>query len=877
MREASVPLFYKVSGKYLDQIVRLIPELAEADEPKEFISNSWSDSEEHRQPQSAFFTAMSQFFARLSLDSTLVLMFDDVQWADQATADLLRFVVNGVLRDHPIIILCLCRDFESKNESSSISTLLHETSQIGLLQEIHLGPFDFEGVMRLLVATSGQKGVSDEFGDLIFNKSGGNPFFMEEILRSLVEKGDVFLNERGMWDRKPISQLEIPSSIRAIIKQRLDLLNESTRSLLRAAAVMGEVFESGILLEVIEEQDRSCFDRSLDSAISSRLIRSKNPTRDGSEVFTFVDELVHDLLLEELPVTILKKLHQKIANAVEDRSEVSRSLDEHSSSLAVHYFDAGDWKKALEYSEIAGNRAVRLYAHEEASKHYARALELLTKGEGDYSAKARVLTILGDENWLLGRFETSLGQWSDAAEAFETIHETKSAGEMYRRLAFTYHTPFFDKTNSYKCINHAIEILEPLGKSEELAFALLNASIIFAWDNQIRKARDLFENGQALGKEMESRMVQSIAAYTSIWILDFSEREKVLLDCEKAIEFLIEKGHVRQTAFAYATRASLHALTKGPSKETLIAYSEAIQYAERVGQSAAAFALKADIATSVYFALGDWEKVNLAAETLGIIAKKAPVLLSLKCYSLLAAGLFSFGQGDLDSSEKQLKELASIAKGFGQSALVLRPFIMLGRICLLKRKFEEAEKFLLQGYEISRARGLSLSNAMNHVELLSVILEYDITAKKSLEEAESHLAELRSAAIQINESWALAYYHRGDGLLARNQMESEEALRSLENSLKIWREIGWKYELAKTAYELALTYYKIGDSISSKKCIQEALMILKVLGAKVDIDKCSELERILKIGVYRKSSNQKRRLYSIILSIRSLVIAPQNA
>ncbi len=238
--QASIQLFYKVSGPYLNEIVRLIPELAENGSSQAASQTLVPPAEEATQRRLQFFHSLSQFFVRLSNETPLVLLFDDLQWADPATIQLLRFFRATALNKAPILILAPYRDYEvSLGENPSVESMIKELESDRRYLRIRLQRFDDANVGELLATLSGDQKITDEFKQLIYSRTGGNPFFIEEVMRSLVERGDVFRNEKGLWDRKPIQEILIPQSVQGLIKQRIDRLDRGTREILKVASVMG--------------------------------------------------------------------------------------------------------------------------------------------------------------------------------------------------------------------------------------------------------------------------------------------------------------------------------------------------------------------------------------------------------------------------------------------------------------------------------------------------------------------------------------------------------------------------------------------------------------------------------------------------------------
>jgi class 3 adenylate cyclase/tetratricopeptide (TPR) repeat protein len=859
--EAPTQLFYKICGPYITQIVKVIPELAESSGVTPFRPSSLRDPSERADTEALergqLYQAVTQFFVKLSKESKgLVMHFDDLQWADQATLQLLKFFVSNCLVD-PILVLASYRDLEAKSgENPEVLKFLEQLEYERKGLTIELKRLEEQDVEKLLASLSGQRDVSTDFTDLIYSKSGGNPFFLGEVLKSLFEKQDIFSNERGQWDRKPITEIQVPASIQTLIRERVGRLDHDTCETLQTASVIGDAFDEKILCFVIREKlDQERVNLALKEALASGFITRRE------NVFAFADEWLRDVLLDQVDNQQKISIHRQTALALEKMARENPLLkNELSSSIAYHFLNSGERANALDYSIIAADRSANLFAHGDAAKHYATALELASEEE----LRARLLRSLGDEIWFLGDSKKALDYWIQAADIYERMGNKKAvASDLYRRVAFTYHTPFMDKDNSIFYINKAISLLDGSGEPGwELAAAYINATLIYVWDSQIQKAKQLFEKGRILALDSHDRFIESIAKYTSGWVADFAEREKVLQDCEDAINYLVQKSHIRQASVAYTGKAGWYAIIKGPSAETVQAFEEAMNYAEKAGVNTAVFALKTSYAVHVDLFLGKFDQVKKIAELMRANAASFPSHLAMKCYSCLILGLLQFYIGDLDESKQNLLEVTKIAKGFGNSSFAVQPYLTLSRIYMIEEDYSEAEKFILASSEVCAKRARMLSNVMFHVELLALQIEFAIRSKrKSLKETTDVLSQMKSITSEIGEPWAKAYCLRSEGLLALNQIELEKAIRLLCESASIWATYGWLYELGRTKYEIAIAYRKLGDISIARKYNHEALETFSSLGAKLDIEKCVSFDNVLqKIVDMPKLSNQTSRI-----------------
>ncbi|MCL5067541.1 MAG: AAA family ATPase [Thaumarchaeota archaeon] len=495
--QANVQLFYKVCAGDVNQIVRLVPELANAAQvtPASLVSSPESAGAERL----SFFKSISQFFTRLSEESPMLLLLDDAQWADRASIHLLDYFITNALRDHPIFILCLFRDNELESvEDSPLSNLIANLKRRSPDSIIHLRRFDSFGVRALTDLSLAEGRASDDLVRVIQQTSGGNPFFLLQIVRSLVEGERIFRATDDTWQRKPDTSIQIPPAVKSVIRQRLNGLRADTRNILSIASVVGEVFELGTLRAVAENHTEESIQLGLEEAVRSSFVFSS-----ATKTYAFQDEAVRDVALEELSTEQRKRVHQKVGVALE--KIYANRAEEHAAELAGHFTKSGESKKAVQYSFKAGERAGAVYAHEVAAKHYRNSLQLLKPGE-DLSMRAQILEKLSDELELSGEIEDALRWLNEAAETFEKIGEKKRAGGSYRKLAYMSLLSFEHHDNTLLYFKKALSILEQEPPSPELAYLYSDIGVEYIWRGDWQKVAEWSNKSLRLSRELKYPM-----------------------------------------------------------------------------------------------------------------------------------------------------------------------------------------------------------------------------------------------------------------------------------------------------------------------------------------------------------------------------------
>ena len=234
--------------------------------------------------------------------------------------------------------------------------MLVELNRERLADRLKLGRFDRQATGDLLAAIF-EEDITPEFLDGIYTETEGNPFFVEELCKALVEEGKFYF-ENGRWHRPAMQDLNLPQSVRVAIESRLAKLPDPVLDALRMAAVLGHDFDFETLFAALKQAEDPLIE-ALETAERSQLIEEVSGERGGT--FRFAHALIASTLVEDLSGLRRRRMHGQAAQTI-------RSLrPDDFETLAYHFSESGDPQEALAYSVKAGERAIGLSAHNEAS------------------------------------------------------------------------------------------------------------------------------------------------------------------------------------------------------------------------------------------------------------------------------------------------------------------------------------------------------------------------------------------------------------------------------------------------------------------------------------------------------------------------------
>jgi predicted ATPase/class 3 adenylate cyclase len=358
------------------------------------------------------FESVASFVRSAAAANPLVLILDDLHWADKPTLLLLQFLARGIARER-VLLVGGYRDVELER-THPLADIVAALRREQLYERVLLRGLSFEEVKHLLRARSGQE-PPDGFVQRLLEETEGNPFFVGEVLNHLAEIGAI-RREEGQWVGD-VSLIEenIPEGVREVIGRRLSRLGEGANRMLSIASALPSGFSYDLLSRVGETDEEALLD-ALDEALRARLVVERKEADRG--VYEFSHALTRQTLYGELSTPRRVRLHRQIGEALEEIH--AASPEPHLGELAYHFFQAvqaGEAEKAISYSRRAAERALSLMAYEEAAAHCDRALQALDFGAApEETERCELLLALGEAQYRSGDAQASQAAFRQAAE-----------------------------------------------------------------------------------------------------------------------------------------------------------------------------------------------------------------------------------------------------------------------------------------------------------------------------------------------------------------------------------------------------------------------------------------------------------------------------
>jgi tetratricopeptide (TPR) repeat protein len=389
-----------------------------------------------------------------------VICLEDLHWTDPSSIELLRTILLKF--NYPALFLCVSRpqfSLFTSQQLSGIGKFYYEMR----LQD--LSPTEAQGMVESLLKT---EAIPAELRNFILRKAEGNPFYLEEVINSLIETETLIEKDNTWVLTRPLTGINIPSNVQGVISARLDRLEKETKRILQEASVIGRVFLYEILKRITELKEQ--IERSLQGLERLDLIRIRTLDPDLEYIFK------HALTQEVVYNGLLKKerhvIHEKIANVME---ELFRNrLPEFYETLAYHYKQGQSYLKAIDYLMKAGEKCNERYTIEESHQYYKEAFDILSN-KTDRSKEEDILLIDLLFQWsFVYHIRADYGRLEDLLKRHETF--IRSSGDDARLgmfLAWLGWTLMQREKylDSYRYLSQALEIGERINNSKIIGYS----------------------------------------------------------------------------------------------------------------------------------------------------------------------------------------------------------------------------------------------------------------------------------------------------------------------------------------------------------------------------------------------------------------------
>jgi predicted ATPase/class 3 adenylate cyclase len=638
---------------------------------------------DHPQQKRRLAEAVKALVLRGAERRPLFLVAEDLQWIDPSSEDFFRALVDS-LAAHPVLLLTTYRvgyapPWRDRSFHHRLALSPLSPDETGAMVESLLRGFEAPAAARALVV----------------RRAEGNPLFVEELAR--------YLRERALAGAGgELAERDVPQTVHDLLTARIDRLPEPTKRALQLASVLGRDFSLPVLEAVAAPDD---IKPALDELVALELVREKSFGPEPS--YAFGQALIQQVAYEGLLMKTRGEIHGRAGAALE-RLHADR-LDEVLPQLAEHYSHGSDRVKAREYLLRAGDRAMGLFAYDEAESYYRRALEAV-RATADSRPDA-VADRLGDVAHARGALADALARWEEALEvtaapraradlhrkmgaaswaagdktralqhlhdgltALGPDHETMEAARLYEELA-RIHVRLGDHRSATEWAQRALALGRELGAHDVVSNAYNT------WGVARARAGDLEEGAAFVAESLETALAHRLLgvacrAYTNLAVIYASlDHDRSVGYCRQGLALAQQIGDQLQQAWLYCTLAGGHCTLAGDYDEGVRAAESAAQIDERLGQRSH-LPIPLIILAQIYQCRGDHERsAHYYRRALAVAEPMSEPQLLVPCYEGLAT--LAIEAGDEAEATRWLAQSREVqdATGWTSDTFLVLPFL----------------------------------------------------------------------------------------------------------------------------------------------------------------------------------------------------------
>jgi tetratricopeptide (TPR) repeat protein len=816
---------HRVIGYYPAEVAKLVPEIGQKLRafPESFPIRP-------EQEQNRLFEAVSQLITNISREAPLLVILDDLQSTDSSSLLLLHYLANGVYRA-PLLLLGAYRSTDVAVEHP-LTPVLAELNRELLLQSVSLKRMSLDSISEMIKQILEQDNIPASFCSIVYEKTRGNPFFTEEVIKSLREE-DVIHREDNRWEIRDVSKIEFPETVKSVVKARISRLDDECQKVLTMASLVGNEFTVDALQGVIGlDEDR--VRRIMDELLKTGLLRHR--VVRGEDICVFTDTIVRDVVYEEVGTFERKKLHGTVGTALE--KTYAQKIDEHLGELALHFLESGNKDKALDYFLKAGEKAQSVHANRETISYFQSAFKLLEEKGGAPQERARVLETLGDAENVVGDYAACMRSWNDALLLWKQLNEKARTARLHRKMANVFWSRMGKTEEAKYHHDKALKILEAEPESVELATLYDDVCNMLWRTGDLQTARVWGEKALEVAKKLNAHGVIA-STYIDLGVISAraGEDSKMSIECtEKALKIALDNGYMESAMRACNNLAVW--LPREEHERILELYEKGLELAEKVGIISSRSWIGDNLA-GAYIGMGNIGKAMLLAEESLALDRKSGEMAHLSA-SLGTLGRIHQILGELDKSEQYFNEALSLAQKTNEVQSILDSYDNLGWFHFDKKEYIKAREFWEKNYEISEKAGEKYEKMAAATRLLSVYVELGEFKKVA-----GQVDDLYTFFQEAKDTYSLAYLDALRAGLFRAQKRWEESIKYFERSLQEWELINARqwyiYRFVKTFLcEYARTYLERdqqGDREKALDLLNQALGMFQKLGAQKEIEK----------------------------------------
>jgi DNA-binding CsgD family transcriptional regulator len=819
-----------------DELVHLFPALGRGGERERVAAGTDASDLKAR-----LLWNFSQFLGRYGSKQPLCIVLENLQWADASSLELFHFVARQIPGQH-IALIATYNDAELEG-NSMLRTTEQSLLRLGAATRCRLNPLSQSEIAEMLHAVFGvDPSAVKPFTALLYGWTRGNPFFVEETLKSLVESGSLQCSD-GQWQGWEIESLQLPATVREAVAGGLDRLSETAREVANLAAVIGTsvTFDRLLAVSSIDEGELVV---ALDELTAQRILEER--LTGPFESYDFAHPIVQQVTYSALGGARARLLHAAVGEALE--TFYGSRTHPHAGELALHFSRAhAPASKTVRYLAEAGHAALESYANREAAGHLAHALEEIEAAEEDLPERDEIVRNLARARQRLGDYDGALALWSLARKKAMAGGDLPALASIEHRmgLACYWSARYEDALAHYA---EGLRAGEGLSDKAILVRLHLAKGICLQDLGRLDAAKAEVEGALAAAQQSGDQELLARAHRALLLLYAWTGPYDVAREHgERAMALAESSGDSMLAWTAHWGMGLLAGLTSdAPAVAAHIAECERL---EETLRSPLLPLWTAEISIQFASGIGDWDK-GIATGERTIALAQALGQRTLLPRLLVWTGLIYLWRGDLVKSRNYFDRAWTLS-GAGKATLerVDVPAVVPAHMGLAAYHLETND--YAEAIRIGEA-GLAIADHSGYVAwslqwLLPVVGEAALWSS-DFERAERHCERMRRDATRLSNRLGLAIADACDGMLRvfrdKDYVGAQPLLRSAIESLEA---IPFPDTAARVHRVLALALRDSGNRDGATKELKKAHDTFARLGAAGELSKVREELRMIGI------------------------------
>lgn len=641
----------------------------------------------------------------------VILLLEDLHWSDPSSIDLLRHL-GGRVGKQRLLVIGTLRPDDVERTNHPIKNCKRELEAHRVCEEMPLGRLAPEHIARYLDARFAPNDFPPALAHLIHRKTEGHPLFSAALVQLLVERGDIAKFD-GPWTiTRPLTDqsLEVPESVRGMIRKKIEALDQEDRRVLQYASIQGEEFISSVLAGMLETDELALEQRLDRLERAHRLIetRGEEELPDGSLgiKYRFAHALYQNILYDSVLTKHRVLLHGKAAETlVRHHGDQAARV---AGALAIHFERGRSYGRAIECLIQAADVATERYAGAAAEEHYSHALALLEKlpPTARTGTQISLLQRRGTIRLALGRLADAKSDFDRVVEQARAAGDARAEGAALNALAHPFLSRYLGRADDEMSrAEHALKVAEQTGDSALRAEAMVNLALRHSLMGEPGTAKALFEAAVPLARSAErpAALLRSLT-YRGIghfFQTEFRDAEEMLIEAVDLASRLRDGAMLRTALFFLGwTRGSL-----GRMSDALATFNELLEMATRNSDTLFLVRVPQRIAW-IHHELQDFQYsapqrqpgIQDSGETLNQLGDvSAPIFSGVRFQALAAEE--ALAQGDLERATEQAHLLLDNSSRHGPPKYIAVSHQLLAEIATARGDLTTAETELALALE----------------------------------------------------------------------------------------------------------------------------------------------------------------------------------